>query len=405
MKIGIFSTYDDSGAGNAAYKINRAMQIYGVKSYLYVAIKKTTSSIRLKKNFSYNFFFYLRNYINNIIVFLLYRKQSKEGFISLDLFKTNNSKIINSKDLDIIQINWINNFLSLNDLVRIKKPIVWRLSDMWPFVGVEHFTDSSLWNKKILKKGIFDLDYSIWKKKKIFLDKNVSVVSPSKWLARKAKKSYLMKNCNITVIPTPIDTKIYRIKKRKKIPKIVPKNKFIILFTAKYLYEKRKGFEYFGKLTKIINKLYPDKVHFVTVGKYNNEILKIFPYNTTHFGLIKNEKKIVDIYNFSHVSFILSKRDNLPQTALEANMCGLPIISWNFGGVKEIIKNGLNGKLLNKLNEKEIKKILDVYIFKKNYRNLNMKIHNFSKKTYSSEIIVKKYLKLYKKILSKTTTY
>ena len=82
MKIGIFSTYDDSGAGNAAYKINRAMQIYGVKSYLYVAIKKTTSSIRLKKNFSYNFFFYLRNYINNIIVFLLYRKQSKEGFIS-----------------------------------------------------------------------------------------------------------------------------------------------------------------------------------------------------------------------------------------------------------------------------------------------------------------------------------
>lgn len=405
MKIGIFSTYDDSGAGNAAFKINRALKTHGVRSSLYVAIKKTNSGISLKKNFSYKFFFYLRNYINSIFALLFYNKQSKEGFISLDLFKTHNSKIINSMDLDIVQINWINNFLSLGDIAKINKPMVWRLSDMWPFIGVEHFADSSPWNKKKSKQGIFDFDYSTWEKKKNLINKNISIVTPSLWLAKKAKKSYLMRNCNITVIPTPIDDNIYRIKKKKKIPKTIPKKKFIILFTAKYLYEKRKGFEYFGKLTKIINKIYPDKIHFVTVGKYNNEILKIFPKNTTHLGLINNEKKIVDIYNFSHISFILSKRDNLPQTALEANMCGLPIISWNVGGVKEIIKNELNGKLLNKLNEKEIQKILDIYLSKKNHKNLSLKIRNFAKKQYSTKIITKKYLKLYKKILSKNRTY
>ena len=51
----------------------------------------------------------------------------------------------------------------------------------------------------------------------------------------------------------------------------IPKNKFIILFSAKYLYEKRKGFEYFKKVTSKLNKIYPNKIHFVTVGKYNNE--------------------------------------------------------------------------------------------------------------------------------------
>lgn len=86
-------------------------------------------------------------------------------------------------------------------------------------------------------------------------------------------------------------------------------------------------------------------------------------------------------------------------------MCGLPIISWNVGGVKEIIKNELNGKLLNKLNEKEIQKILDIYLSKKNHKNLSLKIRNFAKKQYSTKIITKKYLKLYKKILSKNRTY
>ena len=40
MKIGIFSTYDDSGAGNAAVKINRALKKKGLNSKLYVGIKK-----------------------------------------------------------------------------------------------------------------------------------------------------------------------------------------------------------------------------------------------------------------------------------------------------------------------------------------------------------------------------
>lgn len=40
MKIGIFSTYDDSGAGLASVKINRSLKKYGIDSHLYVGIKK-----------------------------------------------------------------------------------------------------------------------------------------------------------------------------------------------------------------------------------------------------------------------------------------------------------------------------------------------------------------------------
>ena len=400
MKVGIFSTYDNSGAGNAAVKINRAFLKKGIDSKLYVGIKKTNKSIKLRKNLSYNFFFYLREYINKILSLVFFNKETSNGYVSLDLFNTNNSKIINNMNLDIIQVNWINNFFSISDLKKIKKPIVWRLSDMWPFTGVEHFTDNPKWNKKISKESFIDFNFRIWKKKKEVFKKNISIVTPSIWLAKKAKKSYLLKKCHITVIPTPIDAKIYNLQKERLDKNFIPKNKFIILFSAKYLYEKRKGFEYFKKVTSIINKIYPNKIHFVTVGKYNKDVLSIFPKNTTHYGLIENEKKIVKIYNFSHLFFILSKKDNLPQTALEANMCGLPIVSLNVGGVKEIIKENFNGNVLKKISLKEIKKTLDKYMEIKNYGRLKTKIRKFSKKKYSSEIVVKKYLKLYNRILS-----
>ena len=40
---------------------------------------------------------------------------------------------------------------------------------MWPFTGVEHFTDNiNKWNNKIYKSSLIDFDYIIWKKKEIF---------------------------------------------------------------------------------------------------------------------------------------------------------------------------------------------------------------------------------------------
>ncbi len=402
MKIGIFSTYDDSGAGLASVKINRSLKKYGIDSHLYVGIKKKRESKLLKKSYLYKILFYLRFYLSKIILKFFCYKQTKNGFLSLDLFNLQNFNKINNLNFDLIQINWVNNFLSLDDIYKLNKPLVWRFSDMWPFVGVEHYTDNSKWFRKIiLKEKIIDLDYFTWKQKKKLLNKKIHIVTPSKWLARKAKKSYLMKNRNITVIPTPIDPEIYRLEKKKLHYRNIPKNKFIVLFSAKYLYEHRKGFGYFEKITNILNKLYPKKIHFVTIGKFNDKVLNVFPKNTTHFGLVSNESMIVKIYNMSDIFVLLSTKDNLPQTALEAGMCGLPIISLNTGGVKEIIKNNFNGNVLTSINEYKLKKIMENYIDKKNLKNLKIKIRENAKKIYSTDVVMKKYLKLYKIILKK----
>ena len=47
---------------------------------------------------------------------------------------------INSDESLIIHLHWICNFLSIEDIANIKKPIVWTLHDMWPFCGSEHYS-------------------------------------------------------------------------------------------------------------------------------------------------------------------------------------------------------------------------------------------------------------------------
>ena len=57
MRVGIFSTYDNSGAGEAACKINDAFLKNGIKSKLFVAIKKNKKSQTLKKISRLSFYF------------------------------------------------------------------------------------------------------------------------------------------------------------------------------------------------------------------------------------------------------------------------------------------------------------------------------------------------------------
>ena len=131
------------------------------------------------------------------MIFLLGKKSIY--FQNVDLFKTNLSEKINNLDVDVVQLNWINNLISIKDISRISKPIVWRFSDMWPFLGTEHYTDESNdnWqNKNISNKFNFlNLDSYVYNKKIKYLKKiDFEIVAPSNWMKNMVSKSYIMSN-------------------------------------------------------------------------------------------------------------------------------------------------------------------------------------------------------------------
>ena len=85
-------------------------------------------------------------------------------------------------DPDIIHLHWVQGgALSIKEISKIKKPIVWTLHDMWPFSGAEHYSDNSERYKEGYKRynrpkgeSGFDLNRWVWNRKKKNLPEKIS---------------------------------------------------------------------------------------------------------------------------------------------------------------------------------------------------------------------------------------
>ena len=56
-------------------------------------------------------------------------------YFQILIYLIKNCRPTNNSDVDVVQLNWINNLISLKEISKINKPLIWRFSDMWPFIG------------------------------------------------------------------------------------------------------------------------------------------------------------------------------------------------------------------------------------------------------------------------------
>ncbi len=120
---------------------------------------------------------------------------------------------LNASDADVVHLHWVQGeMLSLADIGRICKPIVWTLHDMWAFCGAEHYTTDHRWrdgyrsNNRPSHESGFDLNRYTWQRKRKHWRRPLQIVSPSQWLADCLRASALMSDWPVAVVPNPIDT-------------------------------------------------------------------------------------------------------------------------------------------------------------------------------------------------------
>ncbi|WP_429207789.1 glycosyltransferase [Aeromonas veronii] len=359
MKI-VHISHSDSvgGAARAAYRLHRAQLKFGIESRMLVRSKKTDDwtvqgpETRLEK---------IINMLRPAIGQQLNKLQISQNtnLHSGNWLPSCWANKLNNSDVNIVNLHWVaGETMSIEDIGRIRKPIVWTLHDMWPFCGMEHVTEygeDARWrrgyhsdNRCDLERGI-DLDKWGWLRKKKSWQQPMHIVAPSHWMAECAKRSVLFKDLPISVIPNPLDTEVYKpldpLFCRRALA--LPDNRKIILFGAMGGGKDRnKGYDLLLKaLDHLSTNINVNDVLCVVFGQSQPENLPKMPFETHWFGHIYDDVTLSLLYNAASVMVVPSRCENLPQTATEAQACGVPVVAFNCTGLSDVIKDKQTGYL------------------------------------------------------------
>ncbi|MCQ2520947.1 MAG: glycosyltransferase [Lachnospiraceae bacterium] len=342
------ATYDDGGAGRAAVRIMKSLQQVGVQSKLLVREKKTD-----EKNVEevcntplLKFEAKVKGAINTII-------SHDDIMYELAGFDTSKKRIV--EEADIIILHWTNHFLSnagVNKLLRLNKPIIWVMHDMWLLTGGCHCDrycgkyksgckDCTYNGKKIIKSYKY---FNI--KKKIISKSNLHIITPSNWLMRRVKESAILCKQNVDVIHNPIDVEKYYIvddidfiKEKYQIPI----DKKIIMYGACNAdTDFNKGYRYFKEAVKYLDS---DKYHIVLFGTDNTHFFRHDFEQCTILGKIRSNQDLVEIINCADVMVVPSDQENYSNTVLESQCCGVPVVAFSIGGMPDLIEHKQNGYL------------------------------------------------------------
>jgi len=315
------------------------------------------------------------------------------------------------QEADIIQLHWINfGFLSLRSiekLLALGKPVVWTMHDMWPFTGgchysrgCERFTTTCQYCPYLSKPAEYDLSFEIFQRKaKIYLHKDITLVSPSRWLKDLASAATLSKQLRSVVIPNPINTQVFTPQNKTEIRKKLglPEDKKLLLFVGANTMDPRKGFPSFREAVNRIAKANAG-FEIVIFGKSDMEIISTLLPKVHNLGLLSDPVSISQAYTACDLLVAPSLEDNLPNTIMEAMACGTPVVGFNTGGIPEMIDHKETGYVADYLSVESlaegIKWVLD------NPENLAENARNKVLNEYAEKVVADQYIKLYESLLT-----
>ncbi len=352
MKILSISTNDTSGgAAIAALRLNKALR--GIGHDVTMSVSNKTSNMPWVTEYPKPQFW--PSHRLDRIPLQLYPKREKTNLFSPGLIGSP-PLLSMSPPPDIVHMHWIQGgFFSIKALAKIQPPLIWTLHDMWAMTGGCHYPGTchayadTCQQCPILGSTTKDLSTWLQNQKALTWKKimpNTTLVSPSHWLAKQAKKSSLLKSFDIRVIPNGVDTSQFKYIQqdvaREKFN--LPQNKKILLFGAVGgLDDLRKGGIYIRELVK---KFTPEEQKSICIAIFGNNTLSLHA-NMQIISLgVLTEEMLPFAYAAADLFILTSLEDNLPNTALEALCCGTPIIGFDIGGIPEIVATPISGNLV-----------------------------------------------------------
>lgn len=365
MKIVIINSVLYGSTGKIALGIKRLGEERGNKVYI-CAPRGRHNKAKIFSDIS-NLLF-IGNRISEDSHIVLNKLTGLNGFFSI--FATYKFlKTLNEINPDVIHLHNLHNcYINIPMLFKyIKKhkiKVVWTLHDCWAFTGhCPYFTfcQCEKWKTgcsncpqyRCYPSSYVDTSKFLWKvKKKIFNGvEDMTIVTPSEWLAKLVSISFLS-NYQTKVINNGIDLSIFKPTRSNFRERNNCEDKFLILGVAS-TWEARKGIDTFVELSNNLSNDY--QVVLVGTDDSNDKIL---PSNVISIHKTQNQHELAEIYSAADVFVNPTKEDNFPTVNIEAIACGTPVITYDTGGSSEML-DSLSGVVVEYNNFEELLKAIE----------------------------------------------
>jgi len=351
---------NNGGAARAAYRIHQEVKNLGMDSSFLVFKKETdmvdviqygSTLFRLKHKLKLRL---LRFFLNLLV------HRARPITCSPQIFSSGLLDYINKSDFDIVHLHWFQGeMLSIKDVGRINKKIVWTIHDMWAFSGAEHLSPNQRYiygysiESRLKGDGGFDIDAWTWRRKlKYWKKKDMVLVAPSMWVYSAIKNSEIFRDRYVARIQHPIDCNFWaRMADSQIINKRQNQNpvKFVMLNATSSSDDFYKGLDLLDKVLIRLSKIsQPYKIGLIVLGcKTQRPAYAHFPL-IHFFGHVADDERLREIYSVADVFITTSRFESFGLMVQEAISCSTPSVVFSGSGVSELIHHKVNGYIARK---------------------------------------------------------
>ena len=317
---------------------------------------------------------------------------------------------LNASDFDILNLHWVAGMLSVVDIGRITKPIVWTLHDMWAFCGGEHYAPDHesarfrlgyLANNRPAGENGPDLNRQTWEaKRRAWAQRQFTIVAPSRWIAGCARQSVLLADAETHVIPYPLEMVHFW----RPIPRDAARTALGLPLTKKLILmgadggvaDPRKGGDLLRDAITRIVALQGGDLELIIYGQREPAVYDRWPCPVHWLGVVRDDRMLVLAYSAADVMVVPSRQDNLPNTALEAQACGTPVVAFDIGGLTDIVVHRETGWLAKAFDTTELAAgILWVLGEHERLAALSKKARDLAIRRLAPEHVSAQYMKVY----------
>lgn len=280
---------------------------------------------------------------------------------------------LQSHEPDVIHLHWIAGFVDHAEFFRQNRrsKFVWTLHDMNPFTGGCHHADGCQRFAQCCAScpqlaGTIDPDYAerVIEAKAAALavlrDDQLVITAPSQWILGLSAQSRITNRFRHVHIDNPSFAAVPArapLELRRELG--LPGDAKIIAFTADNLRNPRKGIELLFAAARLLNR----DVHLLGLGQRTSAPADL---PITFAGRITDESRLAAYLQSVDVLVSASAAENSPLVIIEALSAGTPAVSFNVGGVSELITEQ-NGVIVRERSTAALADGLATALFRRTY--------------------------------------